>query len=381
MLADLSPVLDDNTYTNKTWAEVSGISVTEIHIMEVEFLSNMRYELYASESDWSKWKALLGKFGAFYEKAANFHYRQHDDQKFNPSITPLSQTFGYKLPSPPSGHLNSFNTTNYNSLPNPMNHLPQLPRSPVRHYLPNGLAPDRKRSLDQSESLPPAKRMHFSSNNPSPVALTPSPGAQLEFNAPYLSANQLGPLTGPRVPQLPMPRLPPATTPGIGKHLAPLNLPSTRSMASVYPLPTTTAAWSQPPTPSAGAPPSMSGQYQNGITPMTEGVISNAGSAHTSPVNLYGSETPTRQGLSPSYFLANRSSPYRPIRHVNTLLIPPPSAAMQNPSRDVGYEQMHYQPLGRPSERRTGPVPYYQSDHGWNHSNISTPTSTFYRPF
>jgi len=34
--------LDDNTYTNKTWAEVSGIIVGEIHIMEVEFLSNMK---------------------------------------------------------------------------------------------------------------------------------------------------------------------------------------------------------------------------------------------------------------------------------------------------------------------------------------------------
>jgi hypothetical protein len=38
--------LDDNTYTNKTWAEVSGISVAEVHIMEVEFLSNMKYALF-----------------------------------------------------------------------------------------------------------------------------------------------------------------------------------------------------------------------------------------------------------------------------------------------------------------------------------------------
>ncbi|KAI5788828.1 cyclin PHO80-like protein, partial [Pyronema domesticum] len=47
--------LDDNTYTNKTWADVSGISVQEIHIMEVEFLSNMRYSLYVPESEWSSW--------------------------------------------------------------------------------------------------------------------------------------------------------------------------------------------------------------------------------------------------------------------------------------------------------------------------------------
>src|ERR1700742_670238 len=62
-------VLDDNTYTNKTWAEVSGISVTEIHIMEEEFLSNMRYDLFASAEEWSLWKTKLGRLGAFYQKA------------------------------------------------------------------------------------------------------------------------------------------------------------------------------------------------------------------------------------------------------------------------------------------------------------------------
>ena len=48
LLADPVTVLDDNTYTNKTWAEVSGITVKEIHVMEVEFLSNMRYSLLVS---------------------------------------------------------------------------------------------------------------------------------------------------------------------------------------------------------------------------------------------------------------------------------------------------------------------------------------------
>jgi hypothetical protein len=41
--------LDDNTYTNKTWAEVSGINVNEVHIMEVEFLSNMKYSLFTTK--------------------------------------------------------------------------------------------------------------------------------------------------------------------------------------------------------------------------------------------------------------------------------------------------------------------------------------------
>jgi Cyclin len=89
--------LDDNTYTNKTWAEVSGISVTEIHIMEVEFLSNMRYELFVSASEWKEWKNTLGRLGFFYEKALKF-------SSTPAPMTPLSQSFGVKLPSPPSTH-------------------------------------------------------------------------------------------------------------------------------------------------------------------------------------------------------------------------------------------------------------------------------------
>ena len=67
--------------------------------------------------------------------------------------------------------------------------------------------------------------------------------------------------------------------------------------------------------------------------------------------------------LSPSFFLAQRNSPYRPVRGVSTLLVPPPSLAMQQP-QNVGREQMHYQPLGRPQERQQGRLPYV--DNHWS---------------
>ncbi|KAK0767739.1 hypothetical protein LTR75_018301, partial [Friedmanniomyces endolithicus] len=62
--------LDDNTYTNKTWADVSGIMVGEIHIMEVEFLSNMKYCLFTSSDEWSEWQSLLGRFADFLQRAS-----------------------------------------------------------------------------------------------------------------------------------------------------------------------------------------------------------------------------------------------------------------------------------------------------------------------
>jgi len=60
---------DENTYTNKTWAEVSGISVREVHVMEIEFLSNMRYSLYTSEAAWKEWHIKLGKFDSYINRA------------------------------------------------------------------------------------------------------------------------------------------------------------------------------------------------------------------------------------------------------------------------------------------------------------------------
>ncbi|KAL1890254.1 hypothetical protein Cpir12675_005472 [Ceratocystis pirilliformis] len=62
--------LDDNTYTNKTWADVSSISVHEIHHMEVEFLSNMRYSLFVREQQWSAWLKNMANMKAYYDEAA-----------------------------------------------------------------------------------------------------------------------------------------------------------------------------------------------------------------------------------------------------------------------------------------------------------------------
>ena len=68
--------LDDNTYTNKTWADVSGISVGEIHVMEVEFLSNMRYSLLASKEEWEEWLVKLAKFYEYMQRAQRSAHRR-----------------------------------------------------------------------------------------------------------------------------------------------------------------------------------------------------------------------------------------------------------------------------------------------------------------
>ncbi|KAL1709304.1 cyclin-domain-containing protein [Schizophyllum commune] len=51
--------LDDNTYTNKTWSDVSGIGMEQINRMEREFLEGVDYNLYVHQRDFESWVQLL----------------------------------------------------------------------------------------------------------------------------------------------------------------------------------------------------------------------------------------------------------------------------------------------------------------------------------
>ncbi|KAF9444136.1 hypothetical protein P691DRAFT_361034 [Macrolepiota fuliginosa MF-IS2] len=51
--------LDDNTYTNKTWSEVSGIELKAINDMEQEFLRGVDYNLYVDKATYEAWLNLL----------------------------------------------------------------------------------------------------------------------------------------------------------------------------------------------------------------------------------------------------------------------------------------------------------------------------------
>ncbi|KAK9389893.1 hypothetical protein V1515DRAFT_175899 [Lipomyces mesembrius] len=63
--------LDDNTYTNKTWAQVSKLPVSEIGVMEIEFLKHVNYELAVAKEKWTEWTDVLASF-AKARRAAGF---------------------------------------------------------------------------------------------------------------------------------------------------------------------------------------------------------------------------------------------------------------------------------------------------------------------
>ncbi|KAI8891210.1 hypothetical protein K501DRAFT_327845 [Backusella circina FSU 941] len=54
--------LDDNTFTNKTWSEVSGMRVRDLNIMELEFLDVLRFRLSVGKQEYERWRTALFRF-------------------------------------------------------------------------------------------------------------------------------------------------------------------------------------------------------------------------------------------------------------------------------------------------------------------------------
>ncbi|PGH14466.1 hypothetical protein AJ80_05911 [Polytolypa hystricis UAMH7299] len=390
--------LDDNTYTNKTWAEVSGISVQEIHIMEVEFLSNVRYNLFVTKEEWDQWHRKLGLFAAYFHKASRLPLENDvvpttPTFQLSPNLTPTSPARMPKLPSPPlsGSHLPP------QQWKQPPAQLPVAvgqPRLSPPHLPWTGsdltsANASRKRSWDEQGGPQdhPAKKM-------TKMHVTIPTLTSLPSVVPTASS-YLPTLPGVSLPQLnvsaPGPSVAQVGTPGfaVSQHTvgptyvpvqAQLPLPGTRAMTTVYP---PVSSWNQQQYPPPQQLPSAAT-----LAPVIHPLPSTssigladqsrrqspfaATSASISPTtSAYSVHTPTR--LSPTA-LVDRNSPYRPVRTVNTLLYPPPSASMQQP-RHLPIDQMHYRPLGKNiTEHKTGLLPYY-NQVGWGnpqiHSNLN----------
>ncbi|KAL2259959.1 hypothetical protein VTK26DRAFT_6184 [Humicola hyalothermophila] len=408
--------LDDNTYTNKTWADVSGIPVTEIHVMEVEFLSNLRYSLLVSADEWERWLDTLAGFWSYLELA-----QRPPPSSLSPLHIPSpgNRSFASPLPSPtgPPPPTPSFSSAGH--LVNPESpaeipfraHAQGFPAPYVANNAASPLAlkpqpqPYLKRSLPEEDATePPAKRMsrvpvvgsgqplaqqvpsqgQLGPQNPRNVPVLrsrPTPGVAIEqgrLAVPSLTLNTTQVSTAPTPAAQPQPYAGATYAPSQPSSLSlPPLVPGIRAMSTVYP-PTTIPSLQSTPTACSAVTPTTS--YNSSMsygTPSKRLSPRNALAANTTP---YAGSSPlidppsqhmgnggSASGLhtpishSPSVYLQHRNSPYKPVRHVNTLLYPPPSAFLQqyhlpNP---VLPNQMHYRPVGKRAEYRTGIVPEF----------------------
>jgi hypothetical protein len=327
----------------------------------------MRYSLFTSQKDWEEWHVTLGKFGTFYDRASRV-MAPSAISPVGPPTTSLQVPPQFKT-SPPVSQYSPPKAMTFPplyqpqlsappTLQPPANVMPSVPTHP-------GLGPlgQRKRSSDEGTE-PPAKRIaHGIAPGPyNHAPLIPSLQMPTTRNGSQSSVNRLPPL--PTL-SIPAPQQNPPVQVSNWSDLS-LPAPGSRSMAMVYP---TTTQWGQNlMTPTSTAAPS----YSTSRTP-TAGDRSRQASpfpmsAGSSPVSAtYQSN---QRQLSPSYFLSQRSSPYRPVCGVQTLLVPPPSTALHNAPNNVRYDQMQYQPLGRPTtERRAGPLPQHNPPQSWSETS------------
>lgn len=322
----------------------------------------MKYTLYASETEWVIWHQKLGRFWNYFDKASKTAI-EVKHQGLPTSLFNLTPT----LPSPPAslqasppflaGHtLNgsayppSFSIPSYlaPSIPPPVVRMPEVDLRPTL----------RKRSYDDASQDPPAKRLARTVGHGDMPLTAPTPGAP-DYNAPRLPVPNLSISTNGHFGRFP------------GSYSAHLPLPTGRSMSTAYP-----GSHQGPQSGGFLNRSSNSPGSFGGLPPMDQSrriapLVPN--SRNVSPTSAIFPPSNSQDHLSPSGYPSQRNSPYKPLRPPNTLLVPPPSASMHNPSQHLGLNNLHYQPLGKPlSERKTGVVPYIQPDI-WSqpHSHLS----------
>lgn len=331
--------------------------------MEVEFLSHMKYNLYTSADEWHAWHKQLSNFWKYFDRASR---RPHDINSQRLSVVQIPPT----LPSPPS--------STGASPPYPSSGLPsdagmQLKPIVLPPYLAS-LTPSpsvyntdlntrngsRKRSWDSTGQEPPAKRMYNYHPYGTPVSNAghaPTPETNGASNAPCLS-----------VPALPLPQ---SATHGHYAVNSSTYPPSARPTPLTY---SVAVDWTHGL--SSAAPHSHHSQRQPSAQNDTLARPSLAyppSAKHLSPIGptfvSATSHTPAQSQLSPSHFLTQRSSPYRPVRDISTLLVPPPAGPLFHPGHSIPHEQMHWQTLGKNvQETKSGRVPYLHRD-AWPQSH------------
>jgi hypothetical protein len=343
--------------------------------MEVEFLSNMRYGLLTSKDQWAEWLKKLASFHEYCELAerAEMAAEMASRRQRVPTLplnlsSPTHRGFSSPLPSPtnvlpsslqsatPSLTAFSPNSAVYNSNPNwHGSYQPTPVVSPLAAKPSLGVPSfSRKRSLEASEHTESAPKR---SNRQTPISMprtaqqTPSNMESIRLPIPQLT------LDTSQTTAVPSAYPSSSTYSQASVSLPPLG-PAVRAMATVYPNATTWSpqvpilATSGPQTPSYAAP-------SNYGTPTKRHSPGNLGLYASSPMTEpFHSHTPISN--SPSVYLQQRNSPYKPVRPVNTLNYPPPSIPLSE--YHLGSAQMHYQPLGRRNVR-SGIVPDFLPNH------------------
>jgi hypothetical protein len=136
-----SKFLDDNTFQNRSWSEVSGIPVSELNTLEHEWLDAMSWSLYVNLDESNDFKAWMQSWNEWRE-AKNIQRKATLDRlaPLAPIDTniqrprPYSQTYsGYPKSAarerPQSGFSSAYDQNSWNPYPTPHLTPPSAPDS------------------------------------------------------------------------------------------------------------------------------------------------------------------------------------------------------------------------------------------------------------
>ncbi|EAT90305.2 hypothetical protein SNOG_02093 [Parastagonospora nodorum SN15] len=115
-----SKFLDDNTFINRSWSEVSGIRVDELNRLEMEWLNAIDYKLHRDPLEHQGWK--------YWNHAAA---RAGRSNKLSPIDTSIHRrSFNPNKPLPPLPMQQSFNPPSYDYTPKSAQSSPDVVQHP-----------------------------------------------------------------------------------------------------------------------------------------------------------------------------------------------------------------------------------------------------------
>ncbi|KAH8732176.1 hypothetical protein GQ44DRAFT_745435 [Phaeosphaeriaceae sp. PMI808] len=110
-----SKFLDDNTFINKSWSEVSGIHVDELNRLEMEWLNAIDYQLHRDPMEHQGWKYWSEQWKEFQDHAAA---RAGRSNKLSPIDTSVQRrSLNPNKPLPPLPMQQAFSTPPYEFTP------------------------------------------------------------------------------------------------------------------------------------------------------------------------------------------------------------------------------------------------------------------------
>lgn len=117
-----SKFLDDNTFQNRSWSEVSGIAVSELNSLENEWLAACHWQLYVNLDKSNDYQAWLDNWKTWLATKKRQAAQVHAASQRVATLSPIETSFmrPHDLPSPPyiatqPAMLRSFDYARYNA--------------------------------------------------------------------------------------------------------------------------------------------------------------------------------------------------------------------------------------------------------------------------